>query len=380
MNNKDEIIRTQLDVIGTLINNNIRRMSDDLWGVPAPSKSVKTDVSKQEKPEAAQQNIPVVENAPEEQPPEKIEDLKAELIELIGLEGIKREVNNLINMVTIHNLRKQNGLKTVDMSLHMVFSGNPGTGKTMIARLMARIYRSLGVLSKGHLVEVDRSGLVAGYVGQTAAKTSEVIQKAMGGVLFIDEAYSLTSGKADNDFGQEAVDTILKAMEDNREDLVVIVAGYDGLMDEFIHSNPGLESRFNRYLHFDDYSIDEMMAILDLQLKKGQYQLNEGAQAAVRDYIVDANTGSIAFGNARGVRNIFERLLVAQANRLAEASDLTTEALMTITEADVDAAKKSDDKLNKALQERAEHEEAARKALEELEKLSAEIQSKHNNS
>ena len=380
MNNKDEIIRTQLDVIGTLINNNIRRMSDDLWGVPAPSKSVKTDVSKQEKPEAAQQNIPVVENAPEEQPPEKIEDLKAELIELIGLEGIKREVNNLINMVTIHNLRKQNGLKTVDMSLHMVFSGNPGTGKTMIARLMARIYRSLGVLSKGHLVEVDRSGLVAGYVGQTAAKTSEVIQKAMGGVLFIDEAYSLTSGKADNDFGQEAVDTILKAMEDNREDLVVIVAGYDGLMDEFIHSNPGLESRFNRYLHFDDYSIDEMMAILDLQLKKGQYQLNEGAQAAVRDYIVDANTGSIAFGNARGVRNIFERLLVAQANRLAEASDLTTEALMTITEADVDAAKKSDDKLNKALQERAEHEEAAHKALEELEKLSAEIQSKHNNS
>lgn len=380
MNNKDEIIRTQLDVIGTLINNNIRRMSDDLWGAPAPSKSVKTDVSKQEKPEAAQQNIPVVENAPEEQPPEKIEDLKAELIELIGLEGIKREVNNLINMVTIHNLRKQNGLKTVDMSLHMVFSGNPGTGKTMIARLMARIYRSLGVLSKGHLVEVDRSGLVAGYVGQTAAKTSEVIQKAMGGVLFIDEAYSLTSGKADNDFGQEAVDTILKAMEDNREDLVVIVAGYDGLMDEFIHSNPGLESRFNRYLHFDDYSIDEMMAILDLQLKKGQYQLNEGAQAAVRDYIVDANTGSIAFGNARGVRNIFERLLVAQANRLAEASDLTTEALMTITEADVDAAKKSDDKLNKALQERAEHEEAARKALEELEKLSAEIQSKHNNS
>ena len=380
MNNKDEIIRTQLDVIGTLINNNIRRMSDDLWGVPAPSKSVKTDVSKQEKPEAAQQNIPVVENAPEEQPPEKIEDLKAELIELIGLEGIKREVNNLINMVTIHNLRKQNGLKTVDMSLHMVFSGNPGTGKTMIARLMARIYRSLGVLSKGHLVEVDRSGLVAGYVGQTATKTSEVIQKAMGGVLFIDEAYSLTSGKADNDFGQEAVDTILKAMEDNREDLVVIVAGYDGLMDEFIHSNPGLESRFNRYLHFDDYSIDEMMAILDLQLKKGQYQLNEGAQAAVRDYIVDANTGSIAFGNARGVRNIFERLLVAQANRLAEASDLTTEALMTITEADVDAAKKSDDKLNKALQERAEHEEAAHKALEELEKLSAEIQSKHNNS
>jgi len=290
------------------------------------------------------------------------------------LEGIKREVNNLINMVTIHNLRKQNGLKTVDMSLHMVFSGNPGTGKTMIARLMARIYKSLGVLSKGHLVEVDRSGLVAGYVGQTATKTSEVIQKAMGGVLFIDEAYSLTSGKADNDFGQEAVDTILKAMEDNREDIVVIVAGYDGLMDEFIHSNPGLESRFNRYLHFDDYSIDEMLAILDLQLKKGQYRLDEGAKKAVREYIMDANTSSIAFGNARGVRNIFERLLVAQANRLAEASDLTADDLMTISEADVNEAKKTDDKLNKAMQERAEQEEAAKKAVEELERLSAQIE------
>lgn len=379
MNNKDEIIRTQLDVIGTLINNNIRRMSDDLWGSPTPSKNVKPDV-KQDAPKAVPQTAPAAEESrAEEQPPEKIEDLKAELNELIGLEGIKREVSNLINMVTIHNLRKQNGLKTVDMSLHMVFSGNPGTGKTMIARLMSRIYKSLGVLTKGHLVEVDRSGLVAGYVGQTATKTSEVIQKAMGGVLFIDEAYALTSGKADNDFGQEAVDTILKAMEDNREDLVVIVAGYDGLMDEFIHSNPGLESRFNRYLHFDDYTIDEMMAILDLQLKKGQYQLNDGAKTAVRDYIVDANTGSIAFGNARGVRNVFERLLIAQANRLAESADLTTEALMTITEADVDAAKKSDDKLNKALQERAEHEEAAKKALEELELLSAEIKAKQSN-
>jgi len=370
MDNKDEIIRTQLDVIGTLINNNIRRMSDDLWGPPTPAKPI----VKKEAPTAEKQSSPAVNDDKEEQqPPEKIEDLKAELNELVGLEGIKREVNNLINVVTIHNLRKQNGLKTVDMSLHMVFSGNPGTGKTMIARLMARIYKSLGVLSKGQLVEVDRSGLVAGYVGQTATKTSEVIQKALGGVLFIDEAYALTNGKADNDFGQEAVDTLLKAMEDNREDLVVIVAGYDGLMDEFIHSNPGLESRFNRYLHFDDYSVDEMMAILDLQLKKGQYQLDADASVAVREYIVDANTGSIAFGNARGVRNIFERLLVAQANRLAEDADLTKDELMTITAADVAAARESDDKLNKVLKERAESEAAAKQAIEELERLSAEI-------
>ena len=373
MDNRDEIIRTQLDVIGTLINSNIRRMSDDLWGSPAPdSKSGKQNEKESPAPEQK-----VAEDAAEKEsePPEQIEDLKKELDELIGLEGIKREVNNLINMVTVYNLRKQNGLKTVDMSLHMVFSGNPGTGKTMIARLMARIYKSLGVLSKGHLIEVDRSGLVAGYIGQTATKTAEVIEKAKGGVLFIDEAYTLSSGKADNDFGQEAIDTLLKAMEDNREDLIVIVAGYDGLMDEFIHSNPGLESRFNRYLHFDDYSIDEMMAILDLQLKKGQYTLTEGARASIREYLVDANTGSIAFGNARGVRNIFERLLVAQANRLSTAADLTREALMTIVEEDVTAARESDDKLKKSLQQREAAEASAKQALEALEQLSKDLQS-----
>lgn len=380
MDNRDEIIRTQLDVIGTLINNNIRRMSDDLWGSPIPEKETKAEQDKQPSATVAASEQPIEEKDPENEPPEKIEDLKAELNELIGLEGIKREVNNLINMVTVHNLRKQNGLKTVDMSLHMVFSGNPGTGKTMIARLMSRIYKSLGVLSKGHLVEVDRSGLVAGYIGQTATKTSEVIDKAKGGVLFIDEAYTLSSGKADNDFGQEAIDTLLKAMEDCREDLVVIVAGYDGLMDEFIHSNPGLESRFNRYLHFDDYSIDEMMSILGLQLKKGQYELTEEAKVSIREYIVDANTSSIAFGNARGVRNIFERLLVAQANRLSTASDLTKEALMTITEEDVEVARQSDDKLNKALKEREAAEANAKRALEELEQLSKEIQSQNSES
>lgn len=381
MDKRDEIIKTQLDVIGTLINNNIRRMSDDLWGGPVPVPTTKT------KPESQNTAASTSETKKEEQqkesdthqPVEKIEDLKAELNELIGLEGVKREVNNLINMVTIHKLRKQNGLKTVDMSLHMVFSGNPGTGKTMIARLMARIYKSLGILSKGHLVEVDRSGLVAGYIGQTATKTSEIIQKALGGVLFIDEAYALTSGKADNDFGQEAIDTLLKAMEDYREDLVIIVAGYDGLMDEFVHSNPGLESRFNRYLHFDDYSIDEMMEILNLQLKKGQYEFNDAAKAAVRDYIVDANTSSIAFGNARGVRNIFERLLVAQANRLSADGALTKEALITITEEDVIEAKQSDDKLNKVLRERFEQDENARKMLVELENIASNIGANQSN-
>ncbi len=379
MDNRDEIIRTQMDVISTLINNNLGRIADDLWGPQkpatpaAPKPAAPSDNAK--KPEAApapQAAAASGEAVEEDAPPENIDDLKAELNELIGLAGVKKEVNNLINIVTVHKLRAEAGLKTVDMSLHMVFSGNPGTGKTMIARLMSRIYKSLGMLKKGHLVEVDRSGLVAGYVGQTATKTRAAIEKALGGVLFIDEAYAL-NGKGENDFGQEAIDTLLKAMEDHRDDLVVIVAGYDGLMDDFIHSNPGLESRFNRYLHFDDYTTDEMMGILDLRLKKGQYQLTEDAREAARAYIEAANTGSIAFGNARGVRNIFERLLVAQANRLADDPDITKEELMTITAEDVQKTRESDEKLQAAEKAQAELLRSAEDTLAELQRLSKDI-------
>ena len=376
MDNRDEIIRTQMDVISTLINNNLRNIGADLWGDDLPGKPAETK-QKEKKPEVqaakpqqtAQQPQ---QEAEQETPPEDINDLKAELNELIGLDGIKKEVNNLINMVTVHKLRQQNGLKTVDMSLHMVFTGNPGTGKTMIARIMSRIYKSLGILNKGHLVEVDRSGLVAGYVGQTATKTSAVIEKALGGVLFIDEAYAL-NGKTENDFGQEAIDTLLKAMEDHRDDLVVIVAGYDGLMEKFIHSNPGLESRFNRYLHFDDYTIDEMAAILDLNLKKGQYKLDDAGREAARQYIIDANTSSISFGNARGVRNVFERLLVAQANRLAQSADVSKEDLMLITAEDVKAARESDEKMIAA--ERAQQSliQSAEDTIAELTALSKNI-------
>ena len=365
MDKRDEIIRTQLEVIETLISNNMGRIADDFWGTP--KKPVEKDVkaAETEKP-APQQAAKPAETAEEELPVENIEDLKAELNELIGLDGIKKEVNNLINMVTVHNMRKQHGLKSVDMSLHMVFSGNPGTGKTTIARMMARIYRSLGVLSKGQLVEVDRSGLVAGYVGQTAGKTAKVIESALGGVLFIDEAYSLNA-KSENDFGNEAIETLLKAMEDHREDLVVIVAGYDGLMDQFIHSNPGLESRFNRYLHFDDYTVDEMLKILEMQLKKGQYTMEEAAKAAARAYIEASNTSSISFGNARGVRNIFEKLLVEQANRLSAETEVTREKLMCITEADVLAARASDTQLAKAERIRKEIEDSTHAAIQALE-------------
>lgn len=267
-------------------------------------------------------------------PKEDMKDLQAELDSYIGLATVKEEVRNLINMASVYKLRRQHDLPTTDMSLHMVFTGNPGTGKTMMARMMARIYRSLDILSKGQLVEVDRSGLVAGYVGQTAIKTQKVIQKALGGVLFIDEAYAL-NGKSENDFGQEAIDTILKAMEDHRDDLVVIVAGYTDLMDRFIHSNPGLESRFNRFLLFEDYTSDEMLDIFKMQCKKGCYQLSDGVEELVRDYITEENGDPETFGNARGVRNIFEHILVAQNNRLAAMETVTKEDLMTLTQDDV---------------------------------------------
>jgi SpoVK/Ycf46/Vps4 family AAA+-type ATPase len=223
----------------------------------------------------------------------------------------------------------------------MVFSGNPGTGKTMIARLMARIYKSLGILSKGQLVEVDRSGLVAGYVGQTAIKTSEVIEKAKGGVLFIDEAYALTN-RGGTDYGQEAVDTLLKAMEDNRDDLIVIVAGYTELMEEFVHSNPGLESRFNRFLHFPDYTVDEMMAIFDMRCSQNGYTLNTDARDLLRSLLALYSLDVKGFGNARGVRNLFERAVSAQANRLATDPEITKDDLMLLTADDIRQAGETD--------------------------------------
>ena len=372
---RDEIIRTQMDVIGTLIENNLKNIANDFWGDRPSVDTPNTPAETPEAPAPAQTQSTEKEAEPEALPVENIEDIKKELDQLIGLDGIKREVKNLINMVSIHKLREKEGLKTVDMSLHMVFSGNPGTGKTTIARIMARIYRSLGILSKGQLVEVDRSGLVAGYVGQTAIKTGKVIESAKGGVLFIDEAYSLSS-KSENDFGSEAIETLLKAMEDNREDLIVVVAGYDGLMDEFIHSNPGLESRFNRYLHFDDYTLDEMIGIFKLQLRKGEYTLGEGAEEALRSYIEEANTSSVTFGNARGVRNIFEKVLTEQANRLSAISeDLDRQQLMTLTKEDIEAARLHDDRLSKLIEEQAQLEKNAEEALDALQQLSDDLKS-----
>lgn len=334
MDRKDEIINLQLDLIHRMTESNLRNLAGDLWQTPAAP-----DARQEPKtPDPPAPAAPAEETTPPpEEPMPTIEELQAELDGYIGLEAVKQEVKNLINMVKVWKLRESHGLPNVDLSLHMVFSGNPGTGKTMIARLMARIYRCLGILSKGQLVEVDRGGLVAGYVGQTAIKTAKVIESAKGGVLFIDEAYAL-SDKGENDFGREAIDTLLKAMEDNREDLVVIVAGYDGLMEDFIHSNPGLESRFNRFLHFDDYTLDEMVEIFKMRARGGKYRLCAGAEAAVRELIRQENDSAIAFGNARGVRNVFEDILVCQANRLAACETLSAEDLTGISRADVLAA------------------------------------------
>ena len=341
MDRKDEIILQQMDLIRSMTERNLRSMDTDFWGTPLmenrtarPQKSEKTEEPKKADPQTQAAKPEEKEEIP---PKEKIEDLLAELDSYVGMDAIKTEVRSLINMVQVYKLRREHDLPTTDMSLHMVFSGNPGTGKTTVARIMSRIYHSLDILSKGQLVEVDRSGLVAGYVGQTALKTQKVIEKAMGGVLFIDEAYAL-NGKSENDFGQEAIDTILKAMEDHRDDLVVIVAGYTELMDRFIHSNPGLESRFNRFLMFEDYTPEQMVAIFKMQCKKGCYVLAQGTEELVRDFIAEESADD-SFGNARGVRNLFEHILVAQNNRLAKMENVTRDDLMQILPDDVLSAR-----------------------------------------
>ena len=271
----------------------------------------------------------------EEDRKKRLDKLVGELEALVGLEEVKNEVHSLINLINIRQLRKKKGLPSPDMSYHMVFTGSPGTGKTTVARLIASIYKELGVLSKGGLVEVDRSGLVAGYVGQTALKVTEVINKALGGVLFIDEAYSLSSPGASNDFVGEAIDTLVKLMEDHRDDLVVIVAGYTKEMNEFLQTNTGLISRFNKFIEFKDYNEDDLIAIMYSMAEKMEMKLEDKAVEKLRAYISGMNEGTKRiFGNARGIRNLFEKMLVGQANRLACLPEPTIEDLSVITAED----------------------------------------------
>lgn len=263
-------------------------------------------------------------------------DHMKELNEMIDLSRVKEEVASLRNFVLVQEQRKRQGLKSNNVSYHCVFSGNPGTGKTTVARIVAGIYKDLGILKKGHLVEVQRSDLVAEYVGQTAPKTNAKIDEALDGVLFIDEAYTLSEG-GQGDFGQEAINTLLKRMEDDRNRLIVILAGYSNEIQHFIDSNPGLQSRFNRYIHFDDYSYEELLRIFLFNLGKNDFKITQDAFMAVSTTIQEqlANKDS-KFGNARYVRNMFETIIMKQANRLASSKrNPSKEELMLITKDDV---------------------------------------------
>lgn len=293
--------------------------------VPAPAQPP-TEVV----PAAEQEETPLPESEP------TLEELLAELDGLCGLEQVKQDVKSLINLVKVRRLREEAGLPVPPMSLHLVFLGNPGTGKTTVARLLARLYHAIGVLPKGQLVEVDRSGLVAGFVGQTALKTQEVIQKAIGGVLFIDEAYALVNQDNGNDFGREVIEVLLKNMEDHRKDLVVIVAGYSQLMEKFIHSNPGLESRFNKYFYFEDYDGAQLFTILQSMCVKNGYVLTpEGEALARRELMALYEDRDENFGNARDVRNLFEQAVARQSNRVARLEAPTREQLMALRPEDL---------------------------------------------
>lgn len=264
-----------------------------------------------------------------------LEIVMTELRELVGLDEIKQNIEDITNFLKVRKMREEKGLKTSQTSLHTVFMGPPGTGKTTVARMLGRIFKHLSYVEKGHLVETDRAGMVAGYVGQTAMKSDEIIKTAVGGVLFIDEAYSLTSGSF-NDFGREAVEILLKRMEDHRNNLVVIVAGYPEEIETFIESNPGLQSRFNRYMKFDHFNPEALLKIFNTIASKADFKLNEDAEEKLKEIIERVHEKrSPSFGNARAMRNLFEKIIERQANRIIKLSPITEDILVTLTEDDV---------------------------------------------
>jgi len=332
------------DLLGTIrqAENAAKELLDETTAsVKKSNKSEQPEIKENETASAGkapEENEEQTEEAPVE---EKTLDELLEILDgLVGLDNIKQNVKSLINYVKIRGLREENELPNPPLSLHMVFAGNPGTGKTTVGRILSELYKAIGVLSKGQLVEVDRSGLVAGFVGQTAIKTSEVVTSALGGILFIDEAYALAPEMgAGNDFGREAIETLLKLMEDHRNDLIVIVAGYSDPMERFITSNPGLESRFNRYFFFEDYNSEELYDIFDSMCVKSEYILTDVAKDYAREHFKkiyeerDEN-----FGNARHVRNFFENIVTVHSDRVSTLEGHTRDDLITVELEDMEKA------------------------------------------
>ncbi|MDE6666906.1 MAG: AAA family ATPase [Clostridia bacterium] len=300
-------------------------------GQPARGGAANTQKAVESKAKAEEQEVEQL----------SVEEALARLNGLIGLSGVKAKVSSWVDQVKFFKLRQEKGLPVPDgFSYHMVFTGNPGTGKTTVARLMAQIYRSLGILQKGQLVETARNDLVAGYVGQTAPKTREVIDKALGGVLFIDEAYMLKGNSSGNDFGQEAIDTVLKAMEDHRNELVVIMAGYSQPMADLIATNSGLKSRFNTVIDFEDYTPDELYKIFFGLCKKNNYKLTAAAEKLMTDRFTELyEKRDKDFGNGRTARNTFQAVVTHQAQRLMDKGNITEEEMITIEECDIPLTK-----------------------------------------
>jgi stage V sporulation protein K len=272
-----------------------------------------------------------------------LEKVLEELNGLVGLENVKKDINELVNLLEIQKKRSAEGLKNIEIALHTVFLGPPGTGKTSVARLLSRLFKHLGFLSKGQMYETDREGMVAGFVGQTATKVDKAVEESKGGVLFIDEAYALTANNLGNDYGAEAVNTMLKRMEDHRDDLAVVVAGYTEPMKNFIESNPGLRSRFNRYFQFEHFKPDELYSIFDSFCKKSDFILTEEAIEKLKDTfeLLYAKKDE-GFGNARVIRNLFEKCVQSQANRIIKLEKITSEVLKTFTEEDIPEPKETE--------------------------------------